>query len=389
VDRLARTKAILGDLIAFPTVSADSNLDMIVYMAELLEASGARVDLIAAASGTKANLFATLGPERDGGILLSGHSDVVPVTDQDWSHDPFTMVEEAGRLYGRGACDMKGFIAATLAMAPKLAARVGDRPLHFAFTYDEETGCLGARHLAEVLKARGLTPGIAIIGEPTEMRIIEGHKGCHEYTTRFHGLPGHGSAPDHGVNAVEYAVRYVHHLLGLKDRLREMAPDGSRFEPPWTTINVGALTGGVAHNVIAPTAEIDWEMRPVQPDDAAFVHDSLRALCETELLPRMRAVHPEASIEVEVIGEVAGLVPTGENEARRIMAELTGANTADVVAFGTEAGIFQALGTDVIVCGPGSIEQAHKPDEYIALDQLADCLAMLDRLGDRLGRAAQ
>lgn len=386
MDSLARTTELLGELIAFPTVSADSNLDMIAFMAGLLEDAGARVELIASPCGTKANLFATLGPDRDGGILLSGHSDVVPVTDQAWSFDPFTMVEAEGRLYGRGACDMKGFLAATLAMAPLFAARVGDRPLHFAYTYDEETGCLGARHLAEVLEARGLTPGIAIIGEPTEMRIIEGHKGCYEYTTRFHGLPGHGSAPDHGVNAVEYAVRYVQHLLTLKDRLREMAPGDSRFEPPWTTINVGALNGGVAHNVIAPTAEIDWEMRPVQPGDAAFVHDQLRVLCESELLPRMRAVHPQASIETEVIGEVAGLVPTEDNEARRIVAELTGANTADVVAFGTEAGIFQALGADVVVCGPGSIEQAHKADEYVALDQLVECLAMLERLAERLGR---
>jgi len=388
MDRLARTTEILGELIAFPTVSADSNLDMIAFMAGLLEDAGARAEMIVSPCGTKANLFATLGPERDGGIVLSGHSDVVPVTDQAWSSDPFTMVEADGRLYGRGACDMKGFLAATLAMAPDFAACVGDRPLHFAFTYDEETGCLGARHLADILEARGLMPGIAIIGEPTEMRIIEGHKGCHEYTTRFHGFPGHGSAPDRGVNAVEYAVRYVHHLLGLKDRLRARAPEGSRFDPPWTTVNVGALHGGVAHNVIAPTAEIDWEMRPVRPGDAAFVHAELRALCDTELLPRMRAVHPQASIEVEVIGEVAGLVPTDHNEARRIVAELTGATTADVVAFGTEAGIFQALGADVVVCGPGSIAQAHKADEYVALDQLAECVAMLERLGERLARAS-
>ena len=390
MDRLARTTEILGDLIAYPTVSTDSNLGMIAHMAGLLEDAGARVEVMSDPSGAKANLFATLGPERDGGILLSGHSDVVPVTDQDWSQDPFEMVARHGRLYGRGACDMKGFLAATLAMAPHFAARIGAgaeaRPLHFAFTYDEETGCFGARHLAEVLKARGLTPGVAIIGEPTEMRIIEGHKGCHEYTTRFHGLPGHGSLPDQGVNAVEYAVRYVHHLLGLKDRLRALAPADSPFDPPWTTVNIGALNGGVAHNVIAPTAEVAWEMRPVQPGDAELVHDHLRAYVEGELLPRMRAVYPDATIETEVIGEVAGLVPVRDNEARRIVAELTGANSADVVSFGTEAGIFQALGTDVVVCGPGSIEQAHKADEYVAVDQLAECLTMLERLGDRLDR---
>ncbi|MFA8387846.1 MAG: acetylornithine deacetylase [Pelagibaca sp.] len=384
MDHLRRTTEILANLIAYPTISADSNFDMILHMAGLLEDAGARCEVMSSPCGTKANLFATLGPDRNGGILLSGHSDVVPVADQAWTRDPFLMEEAQGRLYGRGTCDMKGFIAATLAIAPHLAAHVRDRPLHFAFTYDEEVGCLGARNLAETLSERGVTPGVAIIGEPTEMRIIDGHKGCNEYTTRFNGLAGHGSLPDHGVNAVEYAVRYVNHLLGLKDALRARAPGNSPFDPPWTTVNVGALVGGVAHNVIAPSAQVDWEMRPVQPSDVQFVKDSLHHYCETELLPRMRAVHPGAFITTEVIGEVVGLLPTDDNQARRIVSELTGANSSDVVAFGTEAGLFQALGTDVVVCGPGSIEQAHKADEFIAIDQLAQCLGMLERLGERL-----
>ena len=379
-----RTCEILGDLIAFPTLSSDSNQALIAYAAGLLEDCGAKVDLTSSPCGTKANLFATLGPEVDGGILLSGHSDVVPVTDQDWSSDPFVMAERDGRLYGRGACDMKGFIAATLAMAPTYAAQVGARPLHFAFTYDEEVGCFGAQHLAADLQTRGLTPGVAIIGEPTEMRVIEGHKGCYEYSTHFHGLEGHGSAPDLGVNAVEYAVRYVAELLQLKQRLRGMAPEGSRFDPPWTTVNLGALQGGVAHNVIASKAQVDWEMRPVTASDADFVKTALRQLCENELLPEMRRTYPEADITLETIGEVAGLLPMEQNEARRIMAELTGANGADLVAFGTEAGIFQALGMDVVVCGPGSINQAHKADEYLALDQLDQCLTVLQRLKEHL-----
>ena len=385
MDHLARTTEILGELIAYPTISADSNFDMILHMAGLLEDAGARCEVMSSPCGTKANLLATLGPDRNGGILLSGHSDVVPVADQAWTRDPFQMDLAGGRLYGRGTCDMKGFIAATLAMAPSFADRVKDRPVHFAFTYDEEVGCLGARQLAETMAERGWTPGVAIIGEPTEMRIIDGHKGCNEYTTRFNGLAGHGSLPDHGVNAVEYAVRYVNRLLGLKEELRSRAPANSPFDPPWTTVNVGALVGGVAHNVIAPSAQVDWEMRPVQPGDAEFVKESLRHYCETELLPRMQAVHPGAYITTDVIGEVVGLIPTTENEARRIVAELTGANSSDVVAFGTEAGLFQALGTDVVVCGPGSIEQAHKADEFIAVEQLSQCIAMLERLGDRLG----
>lgn len=384
MTHLARTKQILADLIAFPSVSSDGNMDLIAYAARLLEDCGAKVDHIIAPCGTKANLFATLGPEVDGGILLSGHSDVVPVSDQQWASDPFQMVEKDGKLFGRGTCDMKGFIAATLAMAPLYAEKVTDRPVHFAFTYDEEIGCFGAQHLAEVLKERGLTPGVAIIGEPTEMRIIEGHKGCCEYTTHFHGLAGHGSLPDRGVNAVEYAARYVSKILELKDRLRAMAPADSPFEPPWTTINVGALNGGVANNVIPSNARIDWEMRPVQDGDADFVKAELARYCDEELVPQMRNVDPDAGIRLETIAEVAGLIPTEENEAKRIVSELTGANGADLVAFGTEAGIFQALGTDVVVCGPGSIEQAHKADEYLTLDQLQQCLKMLERLGDRL-----
>lgn len=383
---LKTTTDILADLIAFPTVSSDSNQEMMAYLASHLENCGADVELFNDPSGKKTNLFATLGPKTDGGIVLSGHSDVVPVTDQEWTTDPFKMTERDGRLYGRGACDMKGFIAATIAMAPTFADAVRERPLHFAFTYDEEVGCIGAGHLAQSFIEMGIKPSIAIIGEPTNMRIIEGHKGCYEYATRFQGLEGHGSAPDLGVNAVEYAVRYVAYLLDLKEQLRSMAPADSPFEPPWTTVNIGALNGGNARNVIAPKALVDWEIRPVQQADADFVKSCLHAYCNEELLPQMKAVYPDASIETEVVGEVEGLIPTLENEARQIVSELTGANDTGVVPFGTEAGIFQKLGMDVVVCGPGSIEQAHKADEYVALDQLDQCLKMLDRLAAKLRR---
>ena len=383
---IEETKRILSDLIAFPTVSADSNLDMIAYLANRLEDCGAHVDVLSDETGRKANLFATLGPQCDGGIVLSGHSDVVPVTDQDWTTDPFKMVERDGWLLGRGTCDMKGFIAATVAMAPIFAKQVRDKPIHFAFTYDEETGCIGAGHLVQDLTARCIKPSLAIIGEPTSMRIIEGHKGCYEYSTHFQGLEGHGSAPDLGVNAIEYAVRYVSRLLDLRDELKLMAPSHSRFEPPWTTVNLGALNGGHVHNVIAPKATVDWEMRPVQSGDADFVKTALKLYCDEVLLPQMRAVYPDASIVTEVIGEVAGLIPTDHNEAVRILSELTGANGADVVAFGTEGGLFQALGMDVVVCGPGSIEQAHKADEFLALDQLSQCLQMLAGVGSKLSK---
>jgi acetylornithine deacetylase len=378
------TKAILAELIAFPTVSADGNLALIAYVAEKLTECGATLTILRDETGQKANLFATLGPEGDGGILLSGHTDVVPVDAEEWTSDPFKLREGDGLLYGRGTCDMKGFIAAALAMAPRYAALDLKRPLHFAFTYDEEVGCLGARQLAEELERMNVRPSAAIIGEPTEMRIIEGHKGCYEYTTFFTGFEGHASTPDAGVNAVEYAVRYIGRLLELGEDLKGRAPDGSRFDPPWTTLQVGRIEGGSARNVIAGHCSVEWELRPVQRGDAGYVKSAVGAYCEEVLLPAMRGIAPDAGITTEVIGEVAGLEPVPDNEARRIVAELTGANSADVVSFGTEAGLFQALGMSVVVCGPGSIEQAHKPDEFVSEMQLQACLDMLIGLERKL-----
>lgn len=381
---LATTEAILADLIAYPTVSSDPNLAMMEHMAGLLEELGARVELFRDDTGTKANLFATLGPDRQGGVMLSGHSDVVPVTDQDWTCDPFVLSERDGLLFGRGTCDMKGFIAACLAMAPVFTKTDLRRPVHFCFTHDEEVGCLGARALVPQLTERGIRPAVAIVGEPTSMRIIEGHKGCCEYTTRFSGSEGHGSAPDLGVNAVVYAMRYAQRLLELAEALKARAPSDSRFDPAWTTVNIGRLSGGTAHNIIAGKAELDWEMRPVVWEDADFVKSALETYVRGELLPSMRAVAPDASITTEVIGEVVGLVPMAENEARDLVSRLTGGNTAETVPFGTEAGLFQQMGTHVVVCGPGNIAQAHKPDEFVSRDQLAQCLGMLERLGESL-----
>lgn len=381
MDRLDQTVSLLDRLIGYPTVSAVSNLALISDLAQRLQDCGARVDLFHDDSGGKANLFATMGPDGPGGVVLSGHTDVVPVADQDWSSDPFAMRQADGRLYGRGSCDMKGFIAATVVAAQDYGQLPLKRPVHFSFTYDEEIGCLGARALVPELQRRGIQPAMAIIGEPTGMRVIEGHKGCFEYTVRFTGLEGHGSAPERGVNAAEYAVRYVTRLMGLRGELMLRAPEGSRFEPPWTTLNIGRISGGVAHNVIAGKAKVEWEMRPVQPGDADFVKRDIESYVESELLPAMRAICAGAGITTEIMGEVAGLEVMPENAARDLVAGLVGANGADVVPFGTEAGLFQAMGMSVVVCGPGSIDQAHKPDEFVSLDQLQSCLGMLDRLG--------
>lgn len=381
---LEKTKSLLREIIAYPTISPDSNLELIAFLAQHLEDAGADVHLQSSPDGRKANLFATLGPLEPGGIVLSGHSDVVPVTDQDWTHDAFDMIERDGKLFGRGTCDMKGFIAAAIAKVQDYAAKPLKRPLHYAFTYDEETGCLGAQALAEWLVAHDIKPALAIIGEPTMMQVIEGHKGCCEYATHFHGQAGHGSMPHVGVNAVQYAVRYVSRLMDLAEELKSRAPARSRFEPPWTTINTGSLTGGSAPNVIPETAIVEWEFRPVQDSDFEYVKSEIQDYVDRVLLPAMQSVNPKSSITTQVLGEVAGLEIASPNEARDIMMELTGNNGAGVAPFGTEAGIFAALGMSAVVCGPGSIEQAHKPDEYLAIDQLQKCLSVLDELEAKL-----
>jgi len=386
MSALDASRAILSDLIAFPTISADSNLELIAYCAAKLDALGAKTDMTLDPSGQKANLFATLGPDIDGGVVLSGHTDVVPVAGQEWSTDPFEAVERDGLIYGRGTCDMKGFIACALALAPRIAAAELKRPIHFAFSYDEEVGCLGAQVMLQALAAAGRRPGICIIGEPTEMRIIEGHKGMCEYTTRFTGLAGHGSRPELGVSAVEYAVRYVARLLELREALQARVPPGSRFEPPFSTLQIGRLSGGIAHNVIADHAEVEWEMRPVIEADAEFVRSEIGSYAEEVLLPAMRAVHSAASIETQVIGEVTGFEPMPESEASALVAELTGGNTRDVVSFCTEAGLFQRQGISTVICGPGSIAQAHKADEFVAIDQLGLCLDMIEGLVAKLAR---
>ena len=384
MDMLQRTREVLADLVAFPTISSDSNLELIAYAANLLSEAGATLSLTRDETGTKANLFATVGPEGDGGIVLSGHTDVVPADPGEWTSDPFRLTERDGRLFGRGTCDMKGFLAAAIAMAPRFAAAGLKRPLHFAFTYDEEVGCFGARALVQELERSGIRPAVAIIGEPTSMGVIEGHKGCYEYTTEFTGLEGHGSQPDRGVNAVEYAARYISRMLDIAEELKERAPAESRFDPPWTTLQVGRIEGGKARNVIAGSCTVEWEMRPISPDDASFAKRQLADYVGRVLLPSMRAVCPHCDIVTRTVGEIEGLQIVEDSEARRIVMELTGADRADVVPFGTEAGLFQSAGISSIICGPGSIEQAHKPDEFIAIDQLAACLEMLDKLSLKL-----
>lgn len=383
--RLEDAITLLDRLIAFPTISLQSNLELIGEAAGWLEAAGARIRIWNSNDGSRANCLATIGPENaNGGIMLSGHSDVVPVTGQNWTSEPFKMDRRDGRLYGRGTCDMKGFIAAAIAMASDFSALPLTRPVHIALTYDEETGCLGGQQLVRDMAAEGILPSVCIVGEPTSMRIIEGHKGCYEYTTRFTGLAAHGSLTHQGVNAIEYAARYITRLMDIREQLKNSTPASQRFEPPYTTLQIGRIKGGVSRNTIAGDCAVEWEMRPVQSDDARHVKSEIERYVQEELLPAMRERAPDAAIETEVIGEVIGLLPASESQARDICAALTGDTMTDVVSFGTEAGLYQEMGTSTVVCGPGSIEQAHKPDEYVEIAELGRCLNMLEGLKKKL-----
>jgi len=310
-------------------------------------------------------------------IILSGHTDVVPVS-KGWSTDPFKATIKGNKLFGRGSCDMKGFIACTLAYAPIYSKANLNRDIHFSFTFDEETACQGAPILIKEMLKRGIKDGICIVGEPTNMKIIDGHKGTYEYTTHFTGLAGHGSAPQKGVNTIEYAARYINKLLEIRETLKTRTPKDSVFDPPYTTLQIGGINGGIARNVIADKCHVDWELRPVVKDDGVWVNLEIDKFANEILLPEMKKIHPESSIKKEIIGEIIGFNRDEKSEACELVSSLTGDNSREVVSFGTEAGLFQEIGISAVVCGPGSIEQAHKVDEYIILDELKKCLNLLE-----------
>ncbi len=374
---------ILSDLIAFKTVSGEDNNSLINYCDEILKKLGATSFKTFDDEKKRVNLFATIKSKKPNGkkpVILSGHTDVVPVS-KSWSTDPFKATIKDDKLFGRGSCDMKGFIACTLAYAPIYAKENLNRDIHFSFTFDEETACQGAPLLIKELKNRGINDGICIVGEPTNMKIIDAHKGCYEYTTYFEGLAGHGSAPEKGVNAVEYATRYISKLMDLREILKSKVPKNSVFDPPYTTIGIGGISGGIARNVIADKCRVDWEMRPVIKEDGEFVHNELNEFVNKELLPEMKKIFPKSSIKKEIIGEIIGFNKVSKSEACEFISNLTGDNSREVVSFGTEAGLFQEIGISTVVCGPGSIEQAHKVDEFITLDQIKKCLILLDDIG--------
>ncbi len=376
---------ILIDLIGFKTVSGQDNSELINYCEKILNEIGASTFKVFDDDNKRVNLFGTLKAKKLNGkkpIILSGHTDVVPVS-KGWSSDPFTATIKNDKLYGRGSCDMKGFIACTLAYAPIFKESNLDRDIHFCYTFDEETACIGAPLLIKELKKRDIKNGICIIGEPTKMKIIDAHKGMNEYTIHFGGLAGHSSKPHLGVSAIEYASRYVNKLLEIRVELKKRGPKDCIFDPPHSTLSIGGIRGGIAHNVIADKCSVDWETRPVIKADADYVTNEIDKFANDKLLPDMKKVFPDSFIEKEVIGEVVGFNRLDQSEACEFVSSITGDNSREVVSFGTEAGLFQEMGISTVVCGPGSIDQAHKIDEFIELNEIKKCLKFLEGVKDK------
>ncbi len=377
------TLQILRDLISFRTISGENNLEFVNYCEKKLTSLGARSIKTYNKEKIQANLFSTIGDDNGKGIILSGHSDVVPAISSDWTSDPFIARDNNNKIFGRGTCDMKGFIACTLAVAPLFASKKLSTPIHFSYTFDEETGCLGAPLVLDDLKKRNIKASACIIGEPTNMKAITANKGYNEYITYFTGLSGHASNPEVGVSAIEYAIEYSNKLLELRNDLKKRS-NGKIFSPEYTTLQIGKISGGIGANVIADQCSLEWEVRPINKEDSDFVNKSIEEFTKKILLPKIKKKNPKGNINKIVIGEVVGFDKEENSSATNLICNLTGDNSKNTMPFGTEAGLFQNAGISTVICGPGSIDQAHTVDEYITYDQLKSCLKMLISLREKM-----
>ncbi|KAA8998966.1 acetylornithine deacetylase [Affinibrenneria salicis] len=374
---------ILSELIGFPTLSRQSNLALIDYVEDYLAGYGIHARRVYSEDWQRANLYATIGPQDRGGICLSGHSDVVPVADQPWRSDPFTLTRRDDRLYGRGTADMKGFIACVLALVPRFvqATRGADaQPVHIAISYDEEIGCVGVRGLLQQLEQDAAKPTGCIIGEPTLMRLASAHKGKSAWRCCVQGQAAHSSQPQLGVNAIEYAAEL---MMFLRQRGRDWRRDAgdASYDPPWSTVQTGTVRGGTAVNVVPDRCEFDFEIRPLPGSDHHLLADELAHFARRRLVPEMRRVSGQADIRLEAQSAYPGLQDNASlDEIKQRCAAAAGQTAFHSLAFGTEAGLFQQAGIPAIVCGPGSIAQAHKADEYVDCAQLEQCLTFLARV---------
>jgi acetylornithine deacetylase len=379
----AESRAMIERLIGFNTVSRDSNLGLIEWVRDYLQGLGASTRLTHDASGRKANLFATLGDAKKPGLILSGHTDVVPIDGQDWDTDPFLATERDGKLYARGSADMKGFIGIVLAQAPKFVAALNeghlDAPLHYALSYDEEVGCLGVRGLIEDLEANGIRPAGCVVGEPTSMQPIIAHKGTHRFRCTVHGREAHSSYVTHGVNAIEYAARLVVYIRQLADRLAQIERRDYGFTVPYSTLSTGLIQGGIAANVVPKECVFQFDMRTLPQASPDALYREIRAYAE-ELAREMQAIDETSGIELRWMSQTVGLAAAETDAIVQWAMRLSDSGSVGKVSYGTEAGLFQKMGVPTVICGPGDIAQAHRPNEFVALEQLARCESFVERI---------
>jgi acetylornithine deacetylase len=379
----AASRAMIERLIAFNTVSRDSNLGLIEWVRDYLQGLGAITRLTHDASAKKANLFATLGDSTKPGLILSGHTDVVPVDGQDWDTDPFAATERDGKLYARGSADMKGFIGIILAQAPKFVAALNDRrldaPLHYALSYDEEVGCLGVRGLIQDLEEQGIRPAGCVVGEPTSMQPIIAHKGTHRFRCAVHGREAHSSYVTNGVNAIEYAARVVVFIRQLADRLAQLEQRDYGFTVPYSTLSTGLIQGGIAANVVPKDCVFQFDMRTLPQAKPDALYQEIRRYAEV-LAAEMRGIDASAGIDLQWVSQTVGLAAAESDAIVQWAMQLSKNPTAGKVSYGTEAGLFQKMGVPTVICGPGDIAEAHRPNEFVALDQLAQCESFMDRI---------
>jgi len=384
ISAIASSTDMLRRLVAFDTTSRDSNLALIGFVRDWLDAHGVPYRESRDATGQKANLHAIIGPNRSGGVALSGHVDTVPVDGQAWTRDPFSLHAQDGRLYGRGAADMKGFVACCLAAVPELV-RIGlKQPLHLFITFDEETTMEGARALITDITASGLRPDLCIVGEPSLMQPILAHKGRLAVKVTASGRPGHSSDPARGVNAIQSAAEAIAHVAAEARRLAVEGPFEEGFEPPHTTTHVGTIEGGTILNIIPERCEFIMEWRPIPGHDPHSLFARLRDHVTAVIEPAMRAVDPACGFTYEIVGDIPGMGLPADHTLADLVKQITGANAAGKVSYGTEGGLYEVAGIPSIICGPGNIQQAHQPDEWIAMAQMDACDAFIRRLAERM-----
>ena len=372
-------------LISFDTTSRESNLDLIAYVQDYLSSLNIDSTLVHNEEGTKANLYATLGDQGKPGVMLSGHTDVVPVDGQDWDTDPFRVTQKDSRLYGRGTSDMKSFIAIALAKLPEFQARGLSTPLHLALSYDEEIGCIGVRRMIDMINTLPVKPAMAIIGEPTSMQVIVGHKGKRSYKGTVRGLEAHSSLAPTGVNAVEYAAEFISYLKSMARRIAKNGPFDELYDVTHTTVHTGTVHGGTALNIVPKDCGFEFEFRFIGDDDPDALEAEIREYALQTLEPQMREISRDSGIDIECVNDMPSLDLGADEEVVTFVKALAGRNDHAKVAFGTEAGLFQKrAGIPAVVCGPGDINQAHKPNEFIEISQIEECETFMVRLMDRV-----